>query len=313
VLPGTGGTVTFKYDGFGRRIQKALTQGSTTTTTNYLYDGSNSIADVDQNGNVLARYEQTANIDEPLAELRGGTTSYYQADGLGSVTSLTSSAGALGNTYTYDSFGNLTTSTGSITNRFQYTGREFDSETGIYYYRARYFDSNLGRFIGEDFLRLGDARNFYIYAINSPILYFDPYGLCPWQVRQRPLAGKLGNAVKHWDDPPPSHKYFYNTQTGQSIGLGDGNGAPWYNPGSAVPGSWLTHENPASNPDDTLTGQVPDQSCDCVDKKAKNPGPPPTYCGLGHPHLGQAPCLNCWNWVVSVLQACSEGKSQQSK
>lgn len=101
MLPGTGGTATFKYDGLGRRVQKAFTQNSTTTTTNYLYGGVNPIEDVDQNGNVLARYEQTTSIDQPLAELRSGTTSYYQADGLGSVTSLSSPTGALANTYTW--------------------------------------------------------------------------------------------------------------------------------------------------------------------------------------------------------------------
>ena len=137
-LPGTGGSITFKYDPLGRRIQKVFTQNSTSTTTNYLYDGSNAVADIDQNGNVLARYAETQNIDEPLAELRSGTTSYYEADGLGSVTSLTSGAGAIANTYTYDSFGKVTASTGSITNRFQYTAREFDSESGLYYYRVRY-------------------------------------------------------------------------------------------------------------------------------------------------------------------------------
>lgn len=88
ILPGTSGTVTFKYDWLGRRVQKAFTQGSNTTTTNYLYDGANSIEGVDQNGSLLARYEETKNIDEPLAELRSGATSYYEADGLGSVTSL---------------------------------------------------------------------------------------------------------------------------------------------------------------------------------------------------------------------------------
>ena len=179
VLPGTGGTVAFKYDGFGRRVQKAFTQGSTTTTTNYLYEGANTIEDVDQNGNVLARYEQTTNIDEPLAELRSGTTSYYQADGLGSVTSLSSSAGALANTYTYDSFGNLTASTGSLTNRFQYTGREFDPETGIYFYRARYYDPNPGRFASEDSFGFGGGENFYVYGYNSVVNLDDPFGLCP--------------------------------------------------------------------------------------------------------------------------------------
>jgi|HubBroStandDraft_6_1064221.scaffolds.fasta_scaffold02149_4 RHS repeat-associated protein len=177
VLPGTGGTVTFKYDGVGHRVQKAFTQNSTTTTINYLYDGANAIEDVDQNGNVLARYEQTTNIDELLAELRSGTTSYYEADALGSVTSLTSSAGALANTYTYDSFGNLIASTGSLTNRFQFTGREFDAETGIDYYRARYYDPTAGRFVNEDPLRYLAGGNFYRYVYNNPLAYIDRSGM----------------------------------------------------------------------------------------------------------------------------------------
>ena len=178
-LPGTSGSITFKYDPFGRRVQKAFTQNSTTTTTNYLYDGNSAIADIDQNGNVLARYAETQNIDEPLAELRSGTTSYYEADGLGSITSLTSGAGAVANTYTYDSFGNLTASTGSIANRFQYTAREFDSESGLYYYRARYYDSNAGRFVSEDPTRFGAGINFYSYTFNSPSNLSDPTGQFP--------------------------------------------------------------------------------------------------------------------------------------
>ena len=178
VLPGTGGTVNFKYDPFGRRIQKAFTQGST-TTTNYVYDGANTIEDVDANGAVLARYTQGLSIDEPLAELRGSTTSYYEADGRGSITSLSNSAGALANTYTYDSFGKLTASTGTIVNPFQYTARDYDSETGLRYYRARYYDQNTGRFLSEDPLRLaGGSPNYYPYAMNNPVLVSDPTGLC---------------------------------------------------------------------------------------------------------------------------------------
>jgi hypothetical protein len=149
----------------------------------------------------------------------------------------------------------------------------------------------------------------YDYVLNSPTNNFDPFGLCPWQVRQRPLAGKGGKAVKDLADPPPSHKYFYNSATGQSIGLGFKK-LPWWNPGSAVPGAWERNENPA-NPDDTKTGDVPDDICDCVDKKAKNPGPPPTYCVLGHPHLGQPICTNCWNWVISLLHDCREAKKKE--
>jgi RHS repeat-associated protein len=176
-LPGTGGSVTFKYDPFGRRIQKVFTQNSTTTTTNYLYDGSNAVEDLDQSGSLIARYAQTQNIDEPLAEQRSGTTSYYEADGLGSVTSLTSSAGAIANTYTYDSFGRLTASTGSISNRFQYTAREFDSETGLYYYRARYYDPSTGRFTSEDSEGFDAGPNFYRYVSNNTLNEVDPFGL----------------------------------------------------------------------------------------------------------------------------------------
>jgi RHS repeat-associated protein len=173
VVPGTG-TVNFKYDPFGRRVQKSGPLG----TANYLYDGFNPLAEVDQSGNVLARYTQTTRIDEPLAELRSATTSYYDADALGSITALTNSAGSLVNTYSYDSFGKLLSSTGTLTNPFQYTGREFDQETGIYQYRARYFDQSIGRFVSEDPVGFWGGANFYAYVGNRAPNAFDPLGLC---------------------------------------------------------------------------------------------------------------------------------------
>jgi RHS repeat-associated protein len=146
--------------------------------TVYLYDGINPIEEVDSSGSVLAKYTQ-GGLDEELSELRSGTTSYYLQDGLGSVTSLSNSAGSLANTYTYDSFGKLTASTGSLANPFKYTGREFDSETGTYYNRARYFDQNIGRFLSEDKIGFSGGINFYSYANNSPIGFKDPTGLAP--------------------------------------------------------------------------------------------------------------------------------------
>ena len=89
LLPGTGGTVNFKYDPFGRRIQKAFTHNGTTTTTNYLYDVDNVLADIDQSGNLVARYIQGPGVDRPLSMSRSGTSTYYHVDGLGSTTSLT--------------------------------------------------------------------------------------------------------------------------------------------------------------------------------------------------------------------------------
>jgi RHS repeat-associated protein len=174
-LPGTGGTVTFKYAPLGHRIYNS----SSTSTSIYAFDGDNLIEETNATGSVVARYSLTQNIDEPLAMLRGGTTSLFNADALGSVTSLSNSVGAVAQTYTYDSFGKPTASAGSLTNPFQYTGREFDSETGIQYDRARYYDPTTGKFISEDPVRYLGGSNFYAYAKNNTPDLADPQGLSP--------------------------------------------------------------------------------------------------------------------------------------
>ena len=177
VVPGTnGGTTTFKYDPFGRRIQKSGPLG----TTNYLYDGANGIEEVDSGGNLLARYTQEPRWDGPLSMLRGSVTSYYEQDGLNSVASLTNSSGALAQSYTYDSYGKITASTGTLTNPFQYTGREFDPETQLNFYRARYYDQSSGRFLSEDPKQFaGGSVDFYDYVGNNPANMRDPEGQIP--------------------------------------------------------------------------------------------------------------------------------------
>ena len=176
VVPGTnGGTTTFKYDPFGRRIYKQ----SPNATSIFVYDGANLLETVNGSGSEVASYTQTRTIDETLAELRGSATDYYEADALGSITSLSSSTGALANTYTYDSLGDTTASTGTLRNYFQYTGREFDPETGIYEYRSRYYDTSSGRFLSEDPIRFRGGLNFYRYVQNNPVGFADPLGLWP--------------------------------------------------------------------------------------------------------------------------------------
>jgi RHS repeat-associated protein len=188
-LPGSGGTVSFKYDPFGRRIYKS----TSSATSVYAYDGDNLIEETNSTGTVVARYSQTQNIDEPLAMLRSAATSYFHADGLGSVTSLSNAAGSIANTYTYDSFGKLTASTGSLVNPFQYTARESDTETGLYYYRARYYDSAAGRFINEDPIGFTGGSNFYRYVLNAPFNWQDPDG-------KSPKLPSLGSLLKSYLD-----------------------------------------------------------------------------------------------------------------
>jgi RHS repeat-associated protein len=171
--------VAFNYTFLSRRIQKVFTQNSTTTTTNYLYDGDNAIETVDQNGNLLTKFAQGQNIDEPLAESVGGAIYDYEQDGLGSATSLTNSSGALALSYTYDSFGKISNSQGSVSNPFRYTGRDFDSETGLYYYRARYYDPITGRFASEDPVGFRGGGDFYKYVANNPTNLADPMGFKP--------------------------------------------------------------------------------------------------------------------------------------
>ena len=183
-LPGSSGTVTFKYDPFGRRVYKSSSLG----TSVFEYDGDNLIEETNSSGTVVARYSQTGNVDEPLAMLHSSGTSYYHEDGLGSVTSLTNSSGAGMQTYTSDSFGKPTASSGSITNPFQYASREYDSEIGLYYYRARYFDFSTGRFISEDPIGFGGDADFYSYVTNDPTDYFDPFGFQKQKSRKSPVG-----------------------------------------------------------------------------------------------------------------------------
>jgi RHS repeat-associated protein len=172
VVPGTG-TVTFKYDPFGRRIYKSSFLG----TGIFAFDGDNLIEEINTSGGVVARYSQTMNIDEPLSEFRGGTTNYYEADGLGSVTSLTSTAAVVAQTYTFDSFGKLAGSSGSLTNPFGHSGREFDTEANLYFDRARYYDPSIGRFASEDPIGFQGGMNHYAYTGNRPIDFVDSFGL----------------------------------------------------------------------------------------------------------------------------------------
>jgi RHS repeat-associated protein len=171
-LPATGGTVTFKYDPAGRRIQKSSTAG----TIIYAYDSNTITETTDGSGSILTRYAQGQGIDEPLALQQNGSTSYYHADGLGSITSLSNGSGALAQTYAFSSFGKLTSSSGSLVNPFQYTAREFDTETNLYFYRARYYDPTAGRFLNEDSIRFDAGTNFYSYVGNDATAWADPYG-----------------------------------------------------------------------------------------------------------------------------------------
>jgi RHS repeat-associated protein len=140
-------------------------------------------------------YIHGPNIDEPLAIERDGNYAYYHADGLGSVVSITDPSRNVLQTYTYDAFGSITPST-SFRNSFTYTGREYDEETGLYFYRARYYDPRLGRFLNVDPIGFeGGDTNLYAYVWNNPVNWIDPWGLFPSVLPKDTVDAAIGRAM----------------------------------------------------------------------------------------------------------------------
>ena len=169
-------TASFKYDALGRRISKIING----RTIQFLYDGQDIVQEIEQ-GVAKVNYLRTLSIDEPLVRVdSGGAVRYYHLDALGSVIALADEGMAIRTRYMYDPFGTVTLSGETVDNQFQYTGRENDA-SGLYYYRARYYSSQLQRFISEDPIRFRGGRNFYAYVRNSPLAFRDPRGLySPW-------------------------------------------------------------------------------------------------------------------------------------
>jgi RHS repeat-associated protein len=133
---------------------------------------------MDGSGTATARYTQGLGIDEPLEVQIGRGSYYYHADALGSITELTKSNGTAVNTYTYAAFGgDSPANTETVANPFHFTAREYDPETKLYYYRARYYDPLWGRFLSEDPIWPQNGRGLYNYVDNSPATFTDPIGL----------------------------------------------------------------------------------------------------------------------------------------
>ena len=177
--------IIFAYDSFGRRIKKTVSPSGwgSGDETNYVYDNQNIILEYDNTNNIKTRYTHGPNIDEPLAvEIKGTTTFtpyYYHADGLGSITALTDA-------------------NGNITQPYTFTAREYDTETGMYFYRARYYDQKAGRFVTKDPIGFEGGINFYVYGLNNPVSRTDPDGLYP---------GPCGNKNSKW---VPDYPFFFD-------------------------------------------------------------------------------------------------------
>lgn len=188
-------TARYNYDALGRRISKTLAG----VTTNYYYVGDQMVEEF--NGNTLAAsYLYGNDIDEALQMKRGSNTYYYHTNHLGSVMVLTDSDGSVAERIDYDAFGMPTfydasgnvLAASAIGNNILFTGREYDAESQVYYFRARTQHPALGRFLQKDPLGYVDGMNDYAYVSNNSIM-------------SRDASGTLGVTVTNFSIP-----YIYN-------------------------------------------------------------------------------------------------------
>ncbi len=163
----------YTYDHYGRRLSK---RDRTGTLRYYVYDGPNLVQELDGAGKLVASYVHGRTVDHPFSMTRNGVTYSYVYDRIGTVIALTDGAGTVVTRYTYDAWGNHTTSGAAIEQPFGFTGREWDADSGLYFYRARYYDPGVGRFISRDPVGLTGGPNLYMYAANNPVSNVDPTG-----------------------------------------------------------------------------------------------------------------------------------------
>ncbi len=181
--------LTYAYDGDGNRVQKILAvNGQTPVTTRYLVDTNNLtgyaqvLEELDGNNVVKKRYTYGLDLISQT-DVATSVSHYYGYDGTGSVRFLTDSTGAISDSYDYEAFGQILSSTGSTNNEFKFHGERQDPEMGLTYLRARYMDGNIGRFTTMDSYE-GDANNpltqhKYVYVSGNPVNKSDPSGLDP--------------------------------------------------------------------------------------------------------------------------------------
>jgi RHS repeat-associated protein len=170
-----GVTTDFGYDGLGRRVRKS-TEG---TTTRYLWDGNQLVMELDSAGAPIREYAFYPGIDSPHSVRRSsdGAIFYYAMEAPGQVTGLVSANNEVAAEYAYTPWGEPLSESGSVDQPLRYGAREYDGETGLYSFRARYYDAELGRFISEDPIGLAGGINPYAYVGDDPVNFTDPSGM----------------------------------------------------------------------------------------------------------------------------------------
>ena len=188
-IKNTRKTITgFSYNGDGLRVSKTVKSSSdnyAAHTTDYIYDGQHVILESD-GLSATALYVRGLNYIAKIGV--ANNVDYYMYNAHGDVVHVTSGNGTIRNRYEYDPFGEAIFNIEETENSIKYAGEFQDSSTGLYYLRARYYDSAIGRFISVDpywwenahtasgVNAIKQSANLYAYCMNNPLNYIDPTG-----------------------------------------------------------------------------------------------------------------------------------------
>jgi len=176
----------YQYDALGRRV--SISDGA---TTNWLvYDGNHVVAEVDAGGGPLKSYTWGPGIDSLLAFTTysdTATNTYYAlTDHLGAVHALADESGEIVESYRYDAWGRVLgvydgsgtpLSESAVGNHYLWQGRWYSWNTGLYYFRARWYDPITGRWLSKDPIGISGGLNQYVAFNNNPVNERDPFGL----------------------------------------------------------------------------------------------------------------------------------------
>jgi RHS repeat-associated protein len=203
----------YAYDAFGRRITSLVEPSVTPATNYYFYDGKRILEGQDAASNIQSTFTYGGYVDEPLTMSRGAQTYYYHPNSLYSIEALTDSSGGPVERYVYDAYGEPTVLDGNynpeplnawgtphseVNNIYLFTGRQFDEERGLYFYRARYYHPALGRFLQRDPASPEKAViNLYEYVDSNPVNETDPTG-------RQAMANGVEQALTIQNPPAPT-------------------------------------------------------------------------------------------------------------